>query len=139
MSTAVCNECGKEFRWSARRGCKLSDVMSPCCKSGSHGVRRGMAAPQTHPRVSASVYKPDWQGNWKPEPQRCNMYILPSGKFQVGHWINKYLPTDEIIGGYRFFKCNGSCAWGRCGIEHKALVKEEDYQRLLTKQYVQEG
>jgi uncharacterized protein YbaR (Trm112 family) len=41
MSNATCTQCGKEYRWNARRGSHLSDFLSPCCHVSGKAVSRG--------------------------------------------------------------------------------------------------
>lgn len=42
MAGAVCSKCGKYYRWSAKRGHRLTDFPSPCCKAPGRGMNKAL-------------------------------------------------------------------------------------------------
>jgi len=92
MATAVCTSCGKEQRWSATRGSRLSDLVSPCCKAPMRGKTAG--------RPTATKGK------------KFHVCLVDGRRFMGGlkppaEWKERH----RARGDERFYPANIPCCW----------------------------
>lgn len=155
MARALCDNCQKEFYWYGGRGCRLQDVLSPCCQTSAHSrkVERAKTVLTEGARIRASVLYA-WalfvkagemclpEPHWDREKIR-QLTLLPDGKIYISRDWNAYTPdsdpvqvSGELWRALRFQDATRKYDSNASDIEgcwYLRRVRESDYQRLIAK------
>lgn len=139
MAVALCSGCGQQVRWYGGRGCKLSDVRSRCCgatvvaKPAKKG-HRGDPALMLDVRLGDYRHEPGAAVEQVWTTGRVRVALLADGRVQFGKWWRRYAETGEVEDGWRHFTCPRTDTHNYyCQYQDRAMLREEDYLRLLTK------